>query len=531
MADDLPPVPQLAIMISSTRTDLMQYREEARAVIKTLAGDFEKRLQLVEVSMENEVQSGERELAVDVSKRWVEESSWIVLIVGWKYGTISPDPKFGGISVTEWEYRYACELGKKVFCFISGERDMENRYRVSDEERIDLKDTMYSESEEHRAKLKAFKESLSAMHLEYFKNLKHFSERLEKTLRAAITLPIEPGSDLAELLLAVRPSIQQCIDRVKIIAACKRVHDHLHELRQNVIRPILESALAQWQADGQLGIAVATMIAHRAGFSEALVRAIGTETANLSAKPGYLIGALERVVAATPQCDFQSGEPKLSEFSRSVTRFARVVQEAFTLADAAMLKDSNVLDEMHVSLLKHVGAAMGRRRLGRIEGQTLDDQLVRAKRTKEHLIDVLNAHHNWQMQHDRLAVLNGFRRTQEFEEQLSDYVESQLPQLRVLLDGEAAQTQEGVATPAALDGKLALLGTNVADLAQTPRMAQFDGMRKTFDDVFYQIDKRTLGEVERSAQAVRDLENELEELAKKHSEIESPPGGAKGRES
>ena len=323
MADDLPEVEQLTIMISSTRTDLMQYREEASKVIKGLAEDFERRLQLVEISMEKEVQSGERELAVDVSKRWVEESSWVVLIVGWKYGTISPDPKFGGISVTEWEYRYACELGKKVFCFVVGEPDTINHYRVADEEaRVDLKDTILSESEAHRVKLKAFKDSLSPTYLDYFKNLKHFSERLEKTLRASITLPIEPGSDLAELLLAVRPSIQQCIDRVKIIAACKRVHDHLHELRQNVIRPILESALVQWRADGHLGIALAAMIANRAGFSEALVRSIQAEIGNLSPKREYLLRALARVVAASPQCDFQSGEPELNEFARTVTRFA-----------------------------------------------------------------------------------------------------------------------------------------------------------------------------------------------------------------
>ena len=522
MADDLPEVEQLTIMISSTRTDLMQYREEASKVIKGLAEDFERRLQLVEISMEKEVQSGEHELAVDVSKRWVEESSWVVLIVGWKYGTISPDPKFGGISVTEWEYRYACELGKKVFCFVVGEPDTINHYRVSDEEQIDLKDTILSESEAHRAKLKAFKDSLSPTYLDYFKNLKHFSERLEKTLRASITLPIEPGSDLAELLLAVRPSIQQCIDRVKIIAACKRVHDHLHELRQNVIRPILESALVQWRADGHLGIALAAMIANRAGFSEALVRSIQAEIGNLSPKREYLLRALARVVAATPQCDFQSGEPELNEFARSVTRFAGIVQEAFTLADDAMLKDSNVLDDLHVSLLKHIGAARQRRRLSAAEDQTLSDQLDRAEHTKKHLIDVLDGHHNWQQQHDRLDMLNGFRKTQAFDEQLANYLDNHLPQLTFLLESEKPtplQTDDGTGTGSTLDRKLLLLNANAADLARTPGVPPFDCMRKTFDDVFYQIDKRTLGEVERSAQAVRDLESELETFAKKHSEV------------
>ena len=56
-------------------------------------------------------------------------------------------------------------------------------------------------------------------------------------------------------------------------------------------------------------------------------------------KREYLLRALARVVAGSPQCDFQSGEPELNEFARSVTRFAGIVQEAFTLADDAMLKD------------------------------------------------------------------------------------------------------------------------------------------------------------------------------------------------
>jgi hypothetical protein len=519
MTDDLPEVEQLTILISSTRADLMQYRREASKVIARLAGDFERRLQLVEVSMEKEVQSGERELAVDVSKRWVDESSWVVLIVGWRYGTISPDPKFGGISVTEWEYRYACERGKKVFCFVAGEKDTENRYRVCDTEEIDLKDTIGSESELHRAKLQAFKNSLAPTHLEYFKNLNHFSERLEKTLRSALTLPIDPGSDLAELLLAVRPSIQQCIDRVKIITACKRVHDHLHELRQNVIRPIVESALVQWRAEGRLGIAVAVMIANRAGFSEALVRAIQGETAKMTAKRRPLLDALERVVSGSPQCDFQTGEPVLNEFARTVNRFAGVVQEAFTLADDAMVKDSNVLDDLHVSLLKHISGAKQRRRLSPAEDRALGDQLERAERTKKHLIDVLDAHHSWQQQHDRVDMLNGFRKTQAFDEQLSNYIDNHLPQLTFLLESDTAEPGGPAAPPTTLDRTIAALSASIADLTTNPAVERFESMRKTFDDAFYQIDKRTLGEVERSAQAVRDLENDIEELARKHSEV------------
>src|SRR4029077_632563 len=120
------PLRRLRIMISSTRKDLNQYREVASAVIKKVAEEQEKRAQLIEVSMEKETQSGDREFAVAVSKRWVSESDWIVLIVGWNYGTISDEEGANGLSVTEWEYRHAIDKGKKVFVFIAGELETAN---------------------------------------------------------------------------------------------------------------------------------------------------------------------------------------------------------------------------------------------------------------------------------------------------------------------------------------------------------------------------------------------------------------------
>ena len=78
-----------------------------------------------------------------------------------------------------------------------------------------------------------------------------------------------------------------------MIAACKRVHDHLHELRQNAIRPILESALIQWRAEGQLGVPVGILIGLKVGFAEAKVQNIcpgkaksGRQRRNLACGPG-----------------------------------------------------------------------------------------------------------------------------------------------------------------------------------------------------------------------------------------------------
>src|SRR5215204_685330 len=108
-------------MISSTRADLDQYRREANRILTGIADEKRNRVQVLEVSMESETQSGNREFAVEVSKRWVEESDWLILIVGWNYGTISDEPDAAGLSVTEWEYRHACGFPeKKVFAFVAG---------------------------------------------------------------------------------------------------------------------------------------------------------------------------------------------------------------------------------------------------------------------------------------------------------------------------------------------------------------------------------------------------------------------------
>ncbi len=517
----MPYVPQIRIMISSTRADLMQYRDEASRVIERVAGDSEKKVQLVEISMEKEVQSGDREFAVAVSKRWVEESDWILLVVGWNYGTISTEPDARGLSVTEWEYRRAVELGKKTFAFVAGEPETENAYCVADGDAEDLRQWNDKQDPALRAKLKCFKDALASTHLEYFRNLRHFSERLEKTLRTAVP---DPASLPTDLLLSVRPSIQQCIDKVKLIAACKRVHDHLHELRQNVVRPILESALVQWRGDGELKLPVAVLIAHKIGFAEGLVRDIAAERQFLDVKAD-LLAALARVEGMSPQFDLQAQPPQPDDFGRKVGRFAAAVQTAFTLSDAAMLKDSNVLDDLHVSLLTNIGKAMQRRRLSAAEEAKLNEGLQRVEINKKRLMRELDAHHDWQYQHDKLDMLNGFRRSEEdFADQLANYVINDAPQLCAMIEREIAAQAQDDADPI-LAGTVASLAKNLATLSQAPALPAFDNMRKTFDDAFYQIDKRTLAAVEASEQRVRSLESRLEEMAQQQSEAAETSSG------
>jgi predicted Zn-dependent protease with MMP-like domain len=79
-------------MISSTRDDLQEYRDHASKIIKRIADEKSGSIHIDDISMEKENQSGERESAVAVSKRWVTKSDWIILIVGFHYGSVNDDP-------------------------------------------------------------------------------------------------------------------------------------------------------------------------------------------------------------------------------------------------------------------------------------------------------------------------------------------------------------------------------------------------------------------------------------------------------
>jgi hypothetical protein len=125
---------------------------------------------------------------------------------------------------------------------------------------------------------------------------------------------------------------------------------------------------------------------------------------------------------------------------------------------------------------------------------------------------VLEAHHDWQYQHDKLDMVNGFRRSEDLGDQLANYLDNDSRQLRSMIEGETAALAQRDADPI-FASKLPLLGKNLRDLSSTPVLSVFDNTRKTFDDVFYQIDKRTLAAVEVSEQRVRGLETRLEEMA------------------
>ena len=103
------------------------------------------------------------------------------------------------------------------------------------------------------------------------------------------------------------------------------------------------------------------------------------------------------------------------------------MQTAFTLTDQAMLKDSDALDDLYVSFLTHLGAARQQRRLSPDEDAKLNEVLQAVESSKKRLIGVLEAHHDWQYQHDKLDMLNGFRRSEDLGDQLANYLINDAP--------------------------------------------------------------------------------------------------------
>ena len=205
--------------------------------------------------------------------------------------------------------------------------------------------------------------------------------------------------------------------------------------------------MIQWRAEGQLGVSVGILVGLKVGFAEAKVQNIAQEKQCLDVKWGALLAALARVEEMTPKFDGQGQPPDVDDFGRRVGRFSAAVQTAFTLTDQAMLKDSDALDDLYISFLTHLGAAKQQSRLTPGEDAKLNEVLQTVEANKRRLVGVLEAHHNWQYQHDKLDMLNGFRRSEDLGDQLENYLNNDSPQLSSMIESEMAALAQDDANP------------------------------------------------------------------------------------
>lgn len=95
------------VFVSSTFTDLKEERAEVLQAIWEL--------DCIPTGMEAFLATNESQW--EVIKKVIDECDYYVLIMGGRYGSITPE----GISYTEKEYNYAKSLGIPVLCFVHGE--------------------------------------------------------------------------------------------------------------------------------------------------------------------------------------------------------------------------------------------------------------------------------------------------------------------------------------------------------------------------------------------------------------------------
>jgi hypothetical protein len=555
-------VRQIKVMISSTRADLDQYREEASKIIKRVEAEREKRVHFVEVSMERKTQSGDREFAVAVSKGWVEESDWVVVIVGWNYGWISDEAGADGLSVTEWEYRHAAaDPNKKLFVFVAGEPGTTNQYRVSPEEKEDLKDWITKQTQEQAQKHQEFRHELRKRYVDMFANLNMFRERLEKTLKDAVdALPpeIQPGTPIAELIVPMTREIKVCIRKVKVIANCKQIHDCLHEILQNVIRPLREEVLPVWEQEETLSesriwviMGCVTRAAEQRGTIKGVGKPIEPEHWALRDSVDNVVNEIQRWVDCTKNmpttrpwpsggCFDEDINDLRGRFAEDVDDLASLVEHAFSEADQSMTTEESELRDRYSTLLEDLQKAREQSNLSADDHRRLDEELEKIKFNRQRVKLALSVHHSWQEIHNKLNDMEIYRGTEPFKSQLNRYCRTELPKLFALVDCELDQAQAFQAgstelnqeTVAPADQQTALpsssclpeacgvfvndlrcLKNSLEGLRHGDGAVAFDNIRKPFEDAFFYVDKRTLEEVSRAEERVIALDTWLDGLA------------------
>jgi Domain of unknown function (DUF4062) len=517
----------LRIFISSTRADLMQYREVASGVIQKLRRDNQSKCQIIEVSMEDAVQTGKREYPVALSMKWVEGADWVVLIVGWYSGTITDEEGADGKAVTEWEYRHAMRKHKPCFVFLAGEEGTPDEYRALPNERVNLSNSFQRLSAEQATKLKSFRQELIEAHAGFFKNIDDFEAKLERTLRDRIDKlppPVDPKSELAKLILAVEKPIHECLVSITTLQRYKQIHDALHVVRQEVIRPMREKVMSAWIAAGRLSTANSNLLNKLDKKAEARMAEIRIWFAQneMGATP-ELGKALENIHAKLPiwdpptEEDTPASEPDPQLFADQLDELGREVQRAFTRANTVMMKQNRSFDRLHAALLEEISATRMKHVLRSDEDLTLDDELQKVKRNADDLANSLGAHSHWQSLHDDFENLQGFRDTNVFTRRLKSFFDQLRDPLLQRAREVLAFARENPVENRELCEEVPRLEKTLLAWTSPDDVQQFDAVRAAFDDSFFKVDKHTLTVVNASSTRVQGFDELLRRLHKTHN--------------
>ena len=523
----------VTIMISSTRADLQEYRDEMSKIIRRLADEKAKSIHLVEISMEKEGQTGEREWSVDISKRWVEEFDWIIVIVGFHYGSVSDQPEAEGLSMTEWEYRHAiAKGGKKVFVFMADDPVGPAAPLEPVAGSHGLKSWLEKTNKE---KILQLRHALQVRHLQTFTSLAGFRKDLETTLRSHIDELVKPPSGaLADLIAAVGDAIKAFTDEVELIADCKAIHDGLHELLQKIIRPLHDGVLPKWKEEGDLKPET-----HRE-FNKLVMKlarqegVLETRLEKLEAGGNEKKSDLYRFVNRVLLCAglLHPEEEPVSEksgFAELFDDLADAIETAFREADLRMRREVGALRTRRDQLLERVENARQHRPLSPSEDRQLGVWLHNTGEMVKKLRASLDTHHDWQEIHEAIERVEALRGTGRFRSNLRGFCEDNVHKLEGMVSSELEGIRaRGQRADGANEAHLRTLHAGLTRLDKSKVEEDFDAIRTAFDDSFYHVDKRTLAEVEESQNRVQDWIKLRDELLRAHS-IQPPTTTAAGR--
>lgn len=537
------------MFLSSTTRDLGPYRSVAEKVIDSLNAEFRGRYSLTAVSMTVETQTGERRTAIEDSRRWVAEADWVVLIVAWNYGFV-PESKSDASgesweprSVTEWEYWEATKASnppKKCFVFLAGEKDDgEFKYQPLDVIKENyLRDLDYINSN-HTEKLSKFRAALRSGRFDLFKNIDHFQQRLMQTLRRRIEKelrPPVPGEiDLESVLMVtgLLTPVRKCIEVVKLLATLKRIHDRLHTIRQLGIRRWREEVLTTWNDNGKLPIEAERTYLNGQKSVYTCITQIETIFKSLEQRVRNALDSVQIVVT-----HFDVNEDSIPhsclDFEKSTDKFARKVQAAFTACNSQMTLEASELGKRHGILSERGAIARDSLALNARERDLLSVELSKSQLLHDRLQLVLAHHDEWQRHHDRFQWVDESRPAERADFR-DDQDQFQIA-IKPLLD-DPQRTSNLVDSAAQLVAKndaqsyvwsliIAKVKSNLASLIVQCDRVTYDAMRKSFDDLFFQVDIETLKAVESSESRAVVLEESLThkevELSTTYSRINKP---------
>ena len=530
----------LRIMISSTRADLMPYRERTRQVLEKLRSEMKDKLSIIEVSMEEEVQTGDQKPPIKKSLEWVKKSEWMVLIVGWHYGTISKEPGNDGRSVTRWEYDYTVELKeddpkRKVLVFLTGNSGTPNAYHGRADPAENLLHWHGKQNEAQRKGIDEFRAELSdGKHAAFFKDIEDFADQLERTLRKNIDdLPpyVKPNSKLAELILRLLDSsIQPCFRRIEALHRGKVIHDTVHRIRQNVLIPIRTQVLPLWAASGELSRKDERPLARllgelqglRTGLDGEAARLVRSEVAELWRRLDSLsvkLGALR--ISPADQPDELIA---LDEFTEALNVSMSALEKAFKAANAEMLRQKDVFADLHISMTRELNKEKHAAHLPADERKTLTDEISKITRNRERLIAAMEEHAKWQEVHEELVKIGDATDSKRIR-LIQELIEDRGHSLSELTSAIRAQDDKDEEVNAHLNAQFDKLLAAFKALQAQLDDDTWAHFCQYFDLSFFLVDERTLAIVERSKGRVTGMQTLFREIGQLDRDDDANNGG------